>query len=220
MLRAIQLINDAKAANPNGSPQGRLSVDLHPGRPEYRGFCIPNVATVSLEADATFEEIEAAGSTVVKSRDAHAVLDGAFVISGEIPRVTPYENGVKFGGAFDTATGKWKQDESIIDERFLMCNVRGKGLVVFTGCSHAGVVNVSRHAAEVGGGVPLYAVMGGFHLVGVEDQVIVDTVEDLKKLQPKLLLPGHCSGWRVKYQINKEIPGSLAPSTVGTKFKI
>jgi 7,8-dihydropterin-6-yl-methyl-4-(beta-D-ribofuranosyl)aminobenzene 5'-phosphate synthase len=218
MLRAIQLINAAKDAK--GANDHRLTVDLHPARPDFRGMCIPNVATVSLEADATFAEMEAAGAKVVTRTDAHAVCDGAFLVSGEIPRVTPYERGVKFGGAFDPATKTWKADELIMDERFLMCNVKGKGLVVFTGCSHAGVVNVSRHAAEVGAGVPLFAVMGGFHLVGVEDKVIEETVEDLKKLKPKLLLPGHCSGWRVKGQIYKEMPGALAPSTVGTKFKI
>ena len=54
-----------------------------------------------------------------------------------------------------------------MDERFLAVNVKDKGImVVFTACSHAGVVNVLRHAAEVFEGIPLYAVMGGFHLAG------------------------------------------------------
>lgn len=45
------------------------------------------------------------------------------------------------------------------------------------------------------------------------------TVEDFKELKPKVLVPGHCSGWRVKHEIEKEMPGTLAPCTVGTKFK-
>lgn len=217
MLKAIQLIQEAKKESPS-SPQD-LTVDLHPARPEFRGACTP-VATVSLEQDVTFEEIEETGAKLVKSTEVHTVLDNTFLISGEIPRLTPYEKGIKYGAVFNRETGKWEADELIKDERLLMCKVKGKGLVVFSGCSHAGVVNVARHAAELGGGAPIFALMGGYHLVGVEDDVITQTVADLKKLDPKLLLPGHCSGWRVKYEINKEMPGRLAPSTVGTKFKI
>jgi 7,8-dihydropterin-6-yl-methyl-4-(beta-D-ribofuranosyl)aminobenzene 5'-phosphate synthase len=97
---------------------------------------------------------------------------------------------------------------------------KGKGIVVFTGCSHAGVVNASKHALDLAGpAVPLYAVVGGYHLVGPFNEPLVpETVQDLKKLGPKVLLPGHCSGWRVKYEIERQMPGVLAPSTVGTHF--
>jgi 7,8-dihydropterin-6-yl-methyl-4-(beta-D-ribofuranosyl)aminobenzene 5'-phosphate synthase len=91
-------------------------------------------------------------------------------------------------------------------------------LVLFTGCSHAGVVNASRHGVEIGKGAPLYAVMGGYHLADAENGPIEQTVKDLKVFSPKIMLPGHCSGWKVKYQIEREMPGILAPSTVGTRF--
>ena len=95
----------------------------------------------------------------------------------------------------------------------------GKGIVVFTGCSHAGVVNVSKHALQLAGGSdPLYAVIGGFHLVGPNEPHIRETISDLEKLNPQLLMPGHCSGWRAKVEIEKVMPGRLAPSTVGTQF--
>ena len=97
----------------------------------------------------------------------------------------------------------------------------GKGLVVFTGCSHAGVVNVSKHALQLSNGsVPLYAVIGGYHLVGPNEPQIQETVRDLKQLDPQLLMPGHCSGWRAKLEIDKMMPGRLAPSTVGTLFAL
>jgi 7,8-dihydropterin-6-yl-methyl-4-(beta-D-ribofuranosyl)aminobenzene 5'-phosphate synthase len=89
---------------------------------------------------------------------------------------------------------------------------------MFTGCSHAGVVNASRHGAQLGSGAPLYAVVGGYHLADAETEQIEETVKGLKALAPKLLLPGHCSGWRVKQAIEIAMPGSLAPSTFGTKF--
>ena len=112
------MINDAKA-----TPQA-VTVDLHPNRPTYRGFLGP-AGPVSLERDPTFEEIEAAGATVVKNDLPHTILDNTFLVSGEIPRVTPYEEGFKRGMRFNQDTGSWESDELILDERFLMCNVRG-----------------------------------------------------------------------------------------------
>ena len=95
----------------------------------------------------------------------------------------------------------------------------GKGLVVFTGCSHAGVVNVVKHALFLAGNTtPLYAVIGGYHLVGPNEANIHDTVQDLKALDPQILMPGHCSGWRAKNEIERAMPGRMAPSTVGTKY--
>jgi 7,8-dihydropterin-6-yl-methyl-4-(beta-D-ribofuranosyl)aminobenzene 5'-phosphate synthase len=93
-----------------------------------------------------------------------------------------------------------------------------KGIVMFTGCSHAGVVNASRHAVELAGETPLFAVVGGFHLADAEQPQIESSIRDLQALKPKLLLPGHCTGWKAKYEIEKHMPGMLAPCTVGTKF--
>jgi len=80
-------------------------------------------------------------------------------------------------------------------------------------------VNASKHALQLGGGtVPLYAVIGGDHLVGPNEALITQTVADLKDLDPRVLMPGHCSGWRAKNEIERRMPGRLAPSTVGTRF--
>jgi 7,8-dihydropterin-6-yl-methyl-4-(beta-D-ribofuranosyl)aminobenzene 5'-phosphate synthase len=66
--------------------------------------------------------------------------------------------------------------------------------------------------------VPLHAVIGGYHLAPSPEQDIEATVQALKEMDPKVLLPGHCSGWRVKYKIENEMPGRLVPCTVGAKF--
>ncbi|KAI1933883.1 hypothetical protein LOZ66_006205 [Ophidiomyces ophidiicola] len=216
MLRAIRMIREARLAK--GDSNQHLVVDLHESRPDYRGFTI-GTEIFSLEADPTFEEIEDAGAQVEKSTSPHTVLDNMFLISGEIPRRTEYEVGLKNAVRFDKSAGKWNKDEMIADERFLACSVKGKGVVIFTGCSHAGVVNTSRHAVDlIGKDVPVYAIFGGYHLAGSEAAQIRATVMDLKALEPKILLPGHCSGWRVKYEIEQQMPGRLVPSSVGAKL--
>ncbi|PGH21412.1 hypothetical protein AJ80_03329 [Polytolypa hystricis UAMH7299] len=216
MLKAIRMIKHAKAAKGEGDQE--LIVDLHPSRPDNRGFTI-GTESVSLEADPTFQDIEEAGGIVEKHSSTHTVLENMLLVSGEIPRQTEYENGLKNGIRFDRASGKWEEDEMIADERFLACNVKGKGIVVLTGCSHAGVVNATRHAVElIGKEVPLHAVIGGYHLSTSQPEHVSATVCDLKALDPAILLPGHCSGWRVKFEIEKELPGRLVPSSVGVKY--
>lgn len=232
MLKAIEMINDARSAS------SAVEVDLHPARPRYRGNQPPEMPIVSLEADPSFSEIEDAGGKVRKNDHPHTVCEDFFLVSGEIPRVTAYEKGLRFGMRCDSLSEGWKEDEQMADERFLMCRLKGsakprcllslgerltssadKGIVMFTGCSHAGVVNASRHAVELASGPPLYAVMGGFHLADAERETVTRSVRDLKSLDPKLLLAGHCTGWRAKFEVEREMPGGrLVPSFVGSSF--
>jgi 7,8-dihydropterin-6-yl-methyl-4-(beta-D-ribofuranosyl)aminobenzene 5'-phosphate synthase len=51
-----------------------------------------------------------------------------------------------------------------------------------------------------------------------EPDQIESTVIDLKKLDPAVLMPGHCSGWRAKFAIEKHMPGSMVPCTVGSRI--
>lgn len=122
MLKAIDVINKAK--HDKSEQGGKVAVDLHPSRPDYRGFLMGE-KIVSLEADPSFEEIENHGAKLNLNGDAHTVLDDMFLVSGEIPRETSYEQGVKFGMRFDKDEGEWFSDENIADERFLMCNLKG-----------------------------------------------------------------------------------------------
>lgn len=207
-----------KSAKARKSDTREIIVDLHPNRPAYRGFKTPK-GNISLEADPTFSELEAAGGKVVKHAEDHTVLDDMFFVSGEIPRNAAYEVGIPNGIKLNDK-GAWEPDPLIKDERFVMCNLKGKGLVVFTGCSHAGVVNVSQRAVEIGGGVPLYAVAGGFHLSDADSEKLRSTVEDLKKLHPTVLMPGHCSGWRLAAEAEKVMPGSVVPIYGGQMYRL
>lgn len=121
-----------------------------------------------------------------------------------------------------TADGRdWEPDPWIMDERYVAVNVRGKGVVVFTACSHAGVVNVLTDARNVFGDVPLHAVMGGFHLSGgyVED-IIPDTIADMKRFGLKRIVPAHCTGWRAVNALAQTFgEGVIVPSAVGRQFR-
>ena len=122
MLQAIRMINEARQAANKTTP---VVVDLQPDRPDFRGFQAPT-CIVSLEADPSFEEAEQAGAVLTKNGSDHAVLDNMFLICGEIPRTTEYEVGVQRGLRFRKGENKWIADTLIRDERYLMCNLKGK----------------------------------------------------------------------------------------------
>jgi 7,8-dihydropterin-6-yl-methyl-4-(beta-D-ribofuranosyl)aminobenzene 5'-phosphate synthase len=96
-------------------------------------------------------------------------------------------------------------------------NVRGRGLVVITGCAHAGVVNIIRQAMRLTGVGRLLAVIGGFHLSGPTFEPIIEpTVSALTALAPELIVPGHCTGWRAQHTLSATLPDAWAQSSVGT----
>ena len=107
-----------------------------------------------------------------------------------------------------------------MDERYVAAHVKGKGAVVFTACSHAGVINVLKDARNVCGDVPLWAVMGGFHLSGEKiEQIIPDTVKDIQSFGLKRIVPAHCTGWRAVHALaNVYGDDVLVPSAVGRQF--
>jgi 7,8-dihydropterin-6-yl-methyl-4-(beta-D-ribofuranosyl)aminobenzene 5'-phosphate synthase len=146
--------------------------------------------------------------------------DGVFGISGEIPRRTPYEEGLP-GHVRRAADGEhWEPDPLIMDERFVTVRVKDKGAFVFSSCSHAGIVNVLTHAREAFEAGPLHGVLGGFHLSGVTEKIIPDTVRDLQRFGLTVLAPGHCTGWRAISAMARAFGDELVPSAVGKRYLI
>jgi 7,8-dihydropterin-6-yl-methyl-4-(beta-D-ribofuranosyl)aminobenzene 5'-phosphate synthase len=133
--------------------------------------------------------------------------------------VTSFEPGFP-GQHRRTADGAgWELDELIMDERFVAVNVKGKGIIVFTACSHAGVVNVLKHAMTCFGGVPLHAVVGGLHLSGANERIIDESVAAMREFDLAVIAAGHCTGWRAMTALaNTFGDGKLVPLSVGKRF--
>ena len=193
---------------------------VHPGMFRQRATKRPDGQLYVNELVPDPERLSAAGASVLNTREPQSVADGAFYLSGEIPRVTSYEAGVPNHLTRSADGASWESDPLIMDERFVSVHVRNKGQFVFSACSHAGLINVLTHARSVFPAVPLYGAMGGLHLSGINERVIPQTVADLKKFGLKLLAPGHCTGWRAVSQMAREFGDELVPSAVGKKYLI
>ena len=147
------------------------------------------------------------------SSEAEEILDGLFSLSGEIPRRS-FERGFQTHYR-QAADGQWESDPWIMDERFLAAHVQGKGIAIFTGCSHAGVVNICHHAQEVFPGIPLYALVGGLYLVYPNEGIIPETIAELRTFGLRVIIPGHCTGWRRPRADRSLWRGNCGPSRRG-----
>jgi 7,8-dihydropterin-6-yl-methyl-4-(beta-D-ribofuranosyl)aminobenzene 5'-phosphate synthase len=139
-------------------------------------------------------------------------------LSGEIPRVTSFEKGRADHLSRTSLGGPWQPDPLLMDERMLVARVRDLGLIVFSACSHAGIVNVCLHARDLFPDVPIYCVMGGLHLGGVMERIIPDTVEGLRPFRIAHIITGHCTGWRALHALADAFGEAVSQSAVGTKY--
>jgi 7,8-dihydropterin-6-yl-methyl-4-(beta-D-ribofuranosyl)aminobenzene 5'-phosphate synthase len=191
----------------------------HPGMFRSRAMRLANGGVRLMDDVPSIAELTAQGARVVSTTEPQRFLDDMFHVSGEIPRVTPFERGLP-GQVRRTADGNdWEPDEQILDERWLAVHVAGKGLVVFSACSHAGIVNVLTHARASFPDVPIHAIFGGLHLSGPNEQIIPQTVAAMKPFAPALIGAGHCTGWRALAALAEAFGDKvLAPTAVGKRY--
>jgi 7,8-dihydropterin-6-yl-methyl-4-(beta-D-ribofuranosyl)aminobenzene 5'-phosphate synthase len=196
-------------------------VDLHPKRPDQRGVLLPSGVMIMLPEEPTFADIKQAGGEMVTRDDPHPLCDGFFFASGAIDRVTEYETGLAGHHSFCGEDGE--PDPLIMDERFVAARVRDRGVTVLSACSHAGIVNACLGAKAHFPETPVDVVLGGYHLAGKAMEARIDpTIRDLQtRIEPLLVAPGHCTGWRAKARLADAFsPGRYAPSVVGTMYRL
>jgi 7,8-dihydropterin-6-yl-methyl-4-(beta-D-ribofuranosyl)aminobenzene 5'-phosphate synthase len=213
MLRALQLVRDR-----NGGRD--VACYTHPDMFRSRALKLADDSFRPMEDVPSVAALQANGGRVISSREAQAIAGDTVFVSGEIPRKSGFETGLP-GQHRRTEDGKgWEPDELLMDERFIAVNVRNKGLVVLTACSHAGVINVLTQARACFPGVKLHAVLGGLHLSGINERVIPQTVKALYGFDLDVIAAGHCTGWRAMAALANAFGDTkLAPLAVGKRLR-
>ena len=208
---AIRLIHQA-----SGKP---VPVHVNPGMFRQCGEELTPGSIYPHAKIPSIEELEAAGGSVVNSPESRLLLDGTFYLSGEIPRVSSYEKGIPVHYRRNEDDTGWEYDPLLLDERYLAINLRDKGIMIFTACSHAGLINILRDAQDRFHPTPLYGVMGGFHLAGkLFEAIIPETIRDLAEFDLKVIIPGHCTGWRATHMMVDTFGEEVVlPSAVGRR---
>lgn len=163
------------------------------------------------------KDVEDLGVHIQETTSPYMMLDNHGVFLGEIPRKTSFEKGMP--NAFYLENGQEYQDV-IEDDSSMVFVLRDKGLVVLSGCAHAGIVNTVRYAQEVTGVSDVYAIMGGFHLSGpFYEQFISQTVEALQEFSPQYIVPAHCTGRKATQAIEHAMMDAFICNMSGTAVK-
>ncbi len=159
-------------------------------------------------------DIEALGLTVKEVHEPTQIIPGAFC-TGKIDRVTDYE---KVPASLLVDRGNGPEADDFRGEQALLFNLKNKGLIVLSGCAHAGIVNTVRHAQKVAGIRKVHAILGGFHLVHAKPETIRNTVKDIVDMQPELVAPMHCTGFEATVEFSREMPEAFILNTAGTQY--
>jgi 7,8-dihydropterin-6-yl-methyl-4-(beta-D-ribofuranosyl)aminobenzene 5'-phosphate synthase len=188
--------------------EDRVCILAHPDIFAPKLKARPSLKFIGLPFSRT--ELEAAGAIMLEARGPVIVTSGVMT-TGEVPRIETFE---KVEGFWTVKDGQYCPDE-IPDDQALAIDLPGKGLVVITGCAHAGIINTIRYAQKITGVEELYAVIGGFHLMGADDKRIDNTAEALQSLDPAIVRPGHCTGQKAVCRLQEALGDRCQPLAAG-----
>jgi len=192
----------------------RLPLVIHPEAWRERKIVFPTGTELQLPPPSR-RDLEGEGVEVIEESGQTLLLDSTVLISGQVDRLTAFEQGFPIHYAHSDAG--WELDPMIWDDQNAIVNVKDKGLVIVSGCSHAGAVNVLRNAQRLTGVERVAGFIGGLHLTGgIFEPIIAPTVDAFVATGIGCLLPAHCTGWKAVHQLARALPDAFVQPAVGT----
>jgi len=193
----------------------RIPLVVHPGVFDApRFFGLADGRRLLFPQTVVKEDLLKQNIDLMESTTPTPLAAGAILVTGEVERVTSFEKGLP--NASMERHGEIVKDP-ISDDQALVVHLKGKGLVIIAGCSHAGIINTILHAQKITGFQEIYAAIGGFHLSGpFFEKIIEQTIAEFKKIGPRFLSPMHCTGWKAIHQISQAFPEEFILNSVGS----
>jgi 7,8-dihydropterin-6-yl-methyl-4-(beta-D-ribofuranosyl)aminobenzene 5'-phosphate synthase len=197
--------------------KANLPVVVHEDVFKTRGTANPDGTVRAYPEFPTREQLKKA--RLIETKQPLLIAGDRVLVTGEIPRETSFEKGYLKHKAL--VKGVWQADPWIWDDQAVAVNVKGKGLVILSGCAHAGIINTVCYAQRVTGVADVCAVIGGFHLAGKEGEGrIKQSAEELRRISPSLVVPCHCTGWRAKFALAAAMPDAFVWNSVGNLYRL
>ena len=157
-------------------------------------------------------ELEQKGAVFTLTRNPLNLMTGA-ITSGEIERSTSFE---KLEDLYTLVDGSVVQDHER-DDSAIILNF-SQGLVIVTGCCHAGVVNTMEHAKKITGVDKIYAVIGGLHLIDASEEKVEKSIEALREVD--WVFAGHCTGFEGLRKMANELGERFAVFHTGSMIHL
>jgi 7,8-dihydropterin-6-yl-methyl-4-(beta-D-ribofuranosyl)aminobenzene 5'-phosphate synthase len=159
---------------------------------------------------------EAHGAVIRCSEVPYQLRPGCWM-TGYIPRVS-FESSGRPDQLYYREGDILNRDD-LEEDQAIVINVRGKGLVVLSGCAHAGIVNTVNHAQAISGIDKVHAIIGGFHLARSTPDEIQVTIDRVREFNPELLVPCHCTGFEAMCAFSQQMPDQCVPGVVGATYR-
>lgn len=193
-----------------------IPIVIHPHAFAPRIMKIPDGTEVRM-TPLDPDELERSGARIIRETRPSLIADEMILVTGQIPRVTEFEFG--FPIQYAIVDGVEQHDPLTPDDQSLVIAVKGKGLVIVSGCAHAGIINTLKYARELAGVEHVHAVIGGFHLGGpLYESVIEPTADAIQEIGPDFILPAHCTGWKAIHEFARRMPEAFIQNSVGTRL--
>lgn len=174
---------------------------------------IRNIGVTGKNGPAAIEE---AGGLLVLADEPFEIMPGV-IVTGEVPRRRAFEKqGI---GTYNVEEGRIVPDE-IRDDLSLAVKVKGKGLAVISGCSHAGIINIIDWSREIAAEPRVDLAIGGFHLIEASTERIRETALALKELDVGKVVTGHCTGLAALCEFSKVLGDRFEQLHVGTTIEL
>ncbi len=195
-----------------------LPVVIHPDFWSRRRVTFPGREPWELPSTSK-SALEAVGFDIIENRQPSFLLHDAVLVTGEVDRTNDFELGFALQEVHRGS--RWDPDPLVLDDQAVVLNVRDRGLVVMTGCGHAGVVNTVAYAQRLTGVEKVHAILGGFHLNGPLFEPLIPRIcEAFRRFAPDIIVPAHCTGWRATHTLAAAFPDAFLPNSVGTRFHL
>ena len=190
-----------------------MPVVAHPDlfRPHF--VTEPALRPIGMSPADDADHIRAAGGCLHLTRDPLPLAPG-LATSGEVPRQTDFET---VGMPLWTLCGDRLTPDSMADDISVVARVAGYAPVIITGCSHAGIVNICRHAMQLTGSRGIHGIIGGLHLLDADDERIEKTVAALATINPDWICAGHCTGFRAQAALYTHFKSRFSPMYTGLR---
>jgi 7,8-dihydropterin-6-yl-methyl-4-(beta-D-ribofuranosyl)aminobenzene 5'-phosphate synthase len=193
-----------------------LPVIAHPESFRLHFITDPYLRHVGFMAGDSRAKIEEAGGLLFLSRDPLQIMPG-LLCTGEVPRLTDFE---QVGIPLKTIVEGRVVEDAMRDDVSVIARVRDKGTVTITGCSHAGIVNIVKHATVITGENRVCGIVGGFHLLQASEERIGKTVDALYRHNPQWISAGHCTGFRAQVALYERFKERFRPLQTGMRFEV
>jgi len=160
------------------------------------------------------QEISSNDAEFIITNEFTEICSGVFV-TGEIPRNTNYED---VGGHFYVAVGERMVPDVIYDDMSMVIN-HPEGLIVISGCAHAGIINTINYARRKTGQKKVRAYIGGTHLAGATEERLTRTIAALKELDVEQVIACHCTGFDAMVRLRNALGDKVIKGETAMNFQ-